>query len=77
MYQSWRRSIRKRTSVCKTAVRLTTVKKVSDNLPDTDNTGDTKTVDKGGLQYLILSANALLSHENLYTKTTINTLKKV
>ena len=54
----------------------TTVKKVSDNLPDTDNTGDTKTVDKGGLQYLILSANALLSHENLYTKTTINTLKK-
>lgn len=54
----------------------TTVNKVSDELPDTDKTDDTKTVDKGGLQYLILSANALLSHENLYTKTTINTLKK-
>ena len=54
----------------------TTVKKVSDQLPDTDTKNDTKTVDKGGLSYLILSANGLLSHEDLYTKTTINTLKK-
>ena len=54
----------------------TTVKKVSDEVIDTDNTDNTKTVDKGGLQYLILSANALLSHESLYTKATINTLKK-
>ena len=54
----------------------TTVKKVSDELPDTDTIDDTKTVDKGGLQYLILSANALLSHDNLYTKSTINALKK-
>lgn len=54
----------------------TTVKKVSDEVIDTDITDNTKTVDKGGLQYLILSANALLSHENLYTKTTVNVLKK-
>lgn len=52
------------------------VKKVSDELPEIDSYDQAKVVDKGGLQYLILSANALLSHEDIYTTSTIATLKK-
>lgn len=52
------------------------VKKVSDELPKIDPEDTSKAVDKGGLQYLILSANALLSHEDLYTSSTITKLKK-
>lgn len=54
----------------------TTIKKTADAQPDGDSKDDTDTVDKGGLQYLILSANGLLSHEDVYTKRTINILKK-
>ena len=49
------------------------LKKISDELPAQD---EEKTIEKGGLKYLLVSANALLSHKNLYTASTFAKLKK-
>lgn len=52
-----------------------TLNKTSDEPLDLDSNSTTSSVDKGGLQYLLLSANALLSHEELYTSVSITALK--
>lgn len=53
----------------------TTLTKTSDTPLDLDSESSTSSVDKGGLQYLLLSANSLLSHEELYTSETVKVLK--
>lgn len=52
-----------------------TLKKISDKVPDSFQSDEKESVDKGGLQYLLLSANTLLSHKELYTKVTIEKLR--